>query len=473
MGYTFESAIADVIDNSISADCSFVQLFFPTNPLEVSICILDDGWGMSENELFDAMRYGSTASENQRSEVDLGRFGLGLKAASLSQCRRLTVVSKRKDTNLSAFQWDYNFIKEQKEWVIKQFDISEIEKLPNVECLQNLSSGTLVIWEDFDFMEKSSGSIYNTLCDYKEKVSEYISLIFHRFITSNKVSFKLNYYNIEAKDPFLENHKKTTIKKEIDLVLPDSNGIERHIKIQPYILPFIKDLSEKDIQKIGGVESIKMRQGFYIYRNNRLIIWGTWFGRKKEELTKNARIRVDIPNSLDDIWEIDIKKQNATIPRRILNQLTAKVNEVMDNAVRQQTHRGRKSKVDEDTEYIWNRLEGRSKNFYYEINREHKLFQMVKKNVSEDALRYFELFLEEIEKNIPFQQMYIDQSRNAIDDKISTERDNDIFIKACMMIDLSLKFGNTPANAIDIIMKSEPFCKFDNLRIRLQKHYKL
>ena len=113
MGYTFESAIADIIDNSISANCQTVQLFFPTEPLHCYVSILDDGDGMTKEELLEAMRYGSTSSESVRSENDLGRFGLGLKAASLSQCRKLTVVSK-KDKVLSAYRWDYDFIKENK-----------------------------------------------------------------------------------------------------------------------------------------------------------------------------------------------------------------------------------------------------------------------------------------------------------------------------------------------------------------------
>ena len=474
MGYNFKSAIADVIDNSISANCSFVKLFFPSNPLENSVCILDDGHGMNEDELFNAMRYGSQSSENEREETDLGRFGLGLKAASLSQCLKLTVISKRKGEATSAFQWDYSFIRREKKWKIKQFDDAEINEFPHIDSFNELDSGTLVIWQDFDVIEKSAGtgSVYHTLQDLKEEVADYISLIFHRFISSKKTSFILNNYVIEAKDPFLEDHKKTTLKKEIDLVLPDSSGVERHIKIQPYVLPFIKDLSDKDIKKLGGIESIKLRQGFYIYRNNRLIIWGTWFGRKKDELTKNARIRVDIPNSLDDIWEIDIKKQNATIPKRIMHQLTCMVNEAMDIAVKQQTHRGRKDNPNDSISRIWDRIDNRG-NISYKINTNHKLFDLVRDSVSEQAIRYFEIFLEEVEKNLPFQQLYIDQSRNVIADPLSEERENEVFIKACMMIDFSIQMGNTASLAIDAIMKQEPFCNFKSLLDKLNTHYNI
>ena len=99
------------------------------------------------------------------------------------------------------------------------------------------------------------------------------------------------------------------------------------VSVQPYVLPFQKDMSKEDIEKIGGMENYRTSQGFYIYRNERLIIWGTWFGRQKGELTKHARVMVDIPNTLDDIWGIDIKKQNASIPKILKHQLKKAVDD--------------------------------------------------------------------------------------------------------------------------------------------------
>lgn len=120
MGYSFESAIADVIDNSISANSGNIQVLFPTSPLEeLAVGILDDGVGMSETALFEAMRYGSTSSEAIRDKNDLGRFGLGLKSASLSQCRVLTVVSLWEGVP-TAFTWDYNYIQSKKQWYVLQ-----------------------------------------------------------------------------------------------------------------------------------------------------------------------------------------------------------------------------------------------------------------------------------------------------------------------------------------------------------------
>ena len=443
MGYTFESAIADVVDNSISARAQEIKISFPSTALECFVTILDNGIGMSNKELINAMRYGSSSSESERDENDLGRLGLGLKAASLSQCRRLTVVSKR-NGKVSAYQWDYQFILEKKDWLLIQLDSQEYQKLPNISDLLKLDHGTLVIWEDFDIIDKSSnGQVYATLNEYKEKIVKYIGLIFHRFISAkgkNHITFYVNNHKVKALDPFLENNPKTTRKKEVDVAINDSNGVERHIKVQPYILPYQKDLTEADIEKLGGLEDMRTKQGYYIYRNNRLIIYGNWFGLPRTELTKNARIKVDIPNTLDDIWKIDIKKQNASIPKSIQHQLRRKVEEAMEISVRQQTHRGRRNNLKDNIDYLWNRIEGRENRYYYEINRDSRLFNFIRSKVTDESFTYIEMLLDELEKSIPIQQMYLDQANNSIIEKESPDRDNEVFTEAIMMVDFAKAF---------------------------------
>lgn len=154
MGYSFEAAIADIIDNGISANCSVVKLFFPSEPIDdLVVGILDDGEGMSAGVLFEAMRYGSRDSELERNANDLGRFGLGMKSASLSQCRILTVVSLQEE-KISSYSWDYNYIQNRKEWVVKELSQNEIKALPYIHSLLELPHGTLVLWQDFDVLEK-------------------------------------------------------------------------------------------------------------------------------------------------------------------------------------------------------------------------------------------------------------------------------------------------------------------------------
>ena len=306
MGYTFESAIADVIDNSISAHASKVQIVFPTNPLaRLAVGIIDNGQGMTRKELLEAMRYGSIASENQRADDDLGRFGIGMKSASLSQCRCLTVISFS-ELEYYGFRWDYSYILEKQDWIIQELSKEEIKFVPYAKTFLQQKSGTLVVWDDFDVLSKlSGGQVYETLLELRNNLEQYLALIFHRYLSSTdstKLEILINNLIISPLDPFLEHHPKTTSKKERTIAIPDSNGIEKLIRIKPYILPYATDLKEKDKKLIGGIENLRAKQGFYIYRNKRLIIWGTWFGmNKRAELTKNARIRVDIPNSLDDI----------------------------------------------------------------------------------------------------------------------------------------------------------------------------
>lgn len=479
IGYSFETAIADIIDNSISADAHEIHLFFPTEATNCFVAILDDGYGMSKETLFLAMRYGSAACEDARDEKDLGRFGLGMKAASLSQCRILTVVSKQ-EGRISAFRWDYNTIQGQSKWLLQDLSFDEIKQVPHFDDLFRQSQGTLVVWQDFDIIDKSSnGLVYTTLRDLMGKLIDYVGLIFHRFISSNnpdeKINLYVNQYEIPALDPFLEKHNKTTKRKEIDLAIPDKDGIERHIEVQPYILPFIKDLKDADVKKLGGVENMRVKQGFYIYRNKRLIIWGTWYGLQRTELTKNARIRVDIPNSLDDIWSIDVKKQNATIPSMIQRRLKRAVEDAMNISVRQQTYRGRKENIDDKINYVWNRMEGRDEgHYFYEVNRETELFKFVKSKISDEAYNYVEMLIEEIEKGLPFQQMYLDSANNCIQSYNETDIEAEALQKAIIIIDNYLSFGLDVKTIVEtIILADESFCCFKNIQSKLYKHYKI
>ena len=162
MGYSFEAAVADVIDNSISVKASLVEIKFPFAPDDVYIAICDDGSGMSATELHDAMKYGSALKRDCRSEDDLGRFGLGLKSASLSQCRKLTVASK-KDGIISACIWDLDVVEEKRDWIMVECDNEEIKGIRFIDFLESRASGTIVIWENFDIMRKSAGSEYSEL----------------------------------------------------------------------------------------------------------------------------------------------------------------------------------------------------------------------------------------------------------------------------------------------------------------------
>ena len=476
MGYSFESAVADVIDNSISAHAQNVCVLFPTNPMdELAVGIIDDGDGMKAEALFEAMRYGCLSAEEVRSEEDLGRFGMGMKSASLSQCRILTVVSYDGEF-LNGFTWNYNHVLETQDWMIQELEEKEIDALPYIEKLKEQERGTIVVWQDFDVLSNSSGGqVYSTLVDLRSSLERTLALIYHRYLSgvgTSRLHIYINELDIKPLDPFLEQHPKTTIKKEIELDILDSSGVERMIIIRPFILPFATELKEKDKQLIGGIENLRSKQGFYVYRNKRLIIWGTWFGMKQRaELTKNARIRVDIPNSLDDIWSIDIKKQQATIPKQILKRLKKAVEEALEFSVRQQTYRGRTEKVNENIDYIWDRKRGRNNTFFYQINRESKLFQFVRDKMSEEDYGYLEMLLIEIENNLPIQQLYIDKSNESVSAPEDTnKRLDDVYQMAVTLATTMMDIRSDGWEAIiDDLMNSEPWCKYPSIKEKLLK----
>ena len=472
MGYSFESAIADVIDNSVSAGASVVKVIFPIDPLESFVAICDNGCGMDPNQLFDAMKYGSEQKKDSRDENDLGRFGLGLKAASLSQCRRLTVISKAKN-EISAFVWDLDVIEEKRDWLVIECTKEQIEQNRFSKWLDNYDSGTVVLWENFDLIEKASGNVYAELMKYQDSVANYLSLIFHRYLNrtgGNSLCIFVNNYQLTGMDPFLENHNKTNIRKRVEIPIKDSTGVERMVVIQPYVLPFQKDLTTEDKRLSGGIENYRSKQGFYVYRNERLIVWGSWFGRHRDELTKYARIKVDIPNTLDDIWGIDIKKQSAKIPASIKKRLTRAVDDAMDVAVKAQTFRGRIDKVDDSVDYIWNRIKERDNQYYYRINRDSKIFELIKESVDDDLWSRIDMVLEEIERTVPYQQIYIDKSQNKIVDSTDDEYKAEIEAKAEMLISIAVKIGDSDRNTvIEKLFKSEPFVNYPDLKQKLME----
>lgn len=470
MGYSFESAVADIVDNSISANARQISIRFSVDPFKPYVAICDDGCGMTSEELFDAMKYGSEQKRGGRSDFDLGRFGLGLKAASLSQCRKLTVASK-KGGNISAYIWDLDVVEEKKDWYVIEYTEEQISGINSVSWLDSVEHGTIVVWENFDLLKKSTGSIYSTLMKYQQSVDDYLSLIFHRYLNrpqATRINISINNRNLSGLDPFLENHNKTNVRKRVQIPIMDSTGVERMVIVQPFVLPFQKDLTEEDKRLSGGIENYRSRQGFYIYRNERLIVWGKWFGRYRDELTKYARIRVDIPNTLDDIWGIDIKKQSAEIPASIRQRLNRAVDDAMDTAVRAQTYRGRIEKIDEEVDYIWDRVKERGEQFTYRINRSSRIFDLIRQNMDDETWSKIDMVLEEIEDSVPYQQIYIDKSQNRIDDCIDDERMAEVEAKAKILINMALEIGqNSCRQVIENLFQSEPFTKYPELKEKL------
>lgn len=234
IGYSFESALADILDNSVGNSSKNIWVNFSSEDAPL-LAVVDDGSGMSEIELESAMRYGSKSSLETRDPKDLGRFGLGLKMASMSQCRKLTVITK-KDSEINAACWDLDFINEKGNWIIKKFDTKEIKKFHCIDELMRLKSGTIVIWELFDRMSSSSVNKRKIFDEKIELARDHIALVFHRFIDPDVigqgVSFFFNGVKVVGYDPFLVSNPATQpLPEEIIKINNEA------IKIKPYVLP--------------------------------------------------------------------------------------------------------------------------------------------------------------------------------------------------------------------------------------------
>ena len=404
IGYTFKTALADIIDNAISANATNVYVDSPINDMSLFITILDDGFGMERDDLLNAMKYGS--DRESYSATDLGRFGLGLKSASLSQCRVLTVASKH-ENKVSAFRRDLDFVVKDKRWDCLELEEDEIDEIPNISKLRELSQGTLVVWQNFDgAYKKSGGLVREYLMDEIDESTKHLQLVFHRYL--NRKIKPLNIYINNDKligfDPFLEDHPKTDTKKPSELSVENSI-----IKIQTYILPHQTDLSNADIDKLGGIDSLRTGQGFYVYRNDRLIIYGTWFrlssSNINHELFKYGRIKVDIPNNLDDMWDIDIKKQNAVVPKAILNNLKKTVSTVCGRSKDKTAKRTRLTFEKDDTK-IWNKSLSRNNKDVFFINPDSSFVKNFLDDFDDKDRAKILNFIDVVSSSIPFEDIY-------------------------------------------------------------------
>lgn len=402
IGYSFESALADVIDNSIGKNATEVHVEYSSKDPQY-VAIIDDACGMDSDELETAMRYGSKSSLDVRDVHDLGRFGLGLKTASMSQCRRLTVITK-KDGRMHAACWDLDVIAEKKDWVLINYTSREIPGLPFADRLKKQNSGTVVLWQEFDRIANGSANPQKVFDEKIERARDHAALVFHRFMDNenikNRVKIFFNGAKVDPIDPFLSDNPATQPLTEQTIRIEKSI-----IRVKPYILPFASKVSAKDKKKLGELCDLRQNQGFYIYRNKRLIIWGTWFRLiKQHELNKLARVRVDIPNTLDSIWEIDIKKSTASLPDVIKRNLVAVVENSVGRSERVYKYRGRKVSND-NLQHVWNTVDNRGQ-FQYLVNRDLPLYKLLESSLDEAAQGYLDAFIKMLEDTFPYGDVY-------------------------------------------------------------------
>ena len=465
IGYSVESAIADIIDNSIAADATHISVYFETIEPQY-IAIIDNGLGMDETEITEAMRYGSSSPSKDRSAKDLGRFGLGLKTASLSQCRCLSVISK-KDGKVSARQWDLDFILKTQKWSLKALNADEIDELPVGKALKDLSHGTIVLWQRLDRIQLGSVTIENSLENKMLDVKKHLELVFHRYLSGeggNKIKIDINGIPLVPFDPFFVT-KSSVVMDDERIEIPGRKGV---VTIKPFILPHPSNMSAEELEKYGGKEGLRGLQGFYVYRNRRLLTWGTWFHlRKMDELTKLARIKVDIPNSLDDLWTLDIKKSTAYPPEVVKTRLKQLMDSMTIGSKRTWTFR-KKKELTGNLVHIWEKTESRD-GVHYSINLNHPYLKAINDKLDGETSAMLKQYLETVQNTLPFNNLFIDLNA---DTKIIKDSDDSMAKRTVIMAKELIREAINNDNVDQVLQNLALIDPFSQIADELENIYK-
>jgi hypothetical protein len=468
LGYSTAAALADVVDNSVSAEASVVRIDFVWDGQNSRISILDDGRGMSDAELESAMRLGDKNPLTVRDASDLGRFGMGLKTASFSQCRRLTVASV-KDSHRSCLRWDLAELAANPDsgWLL--FEDPAPGSEPHISVLAGQKAGTLVLWETLDRIVTAGykSEDYLALID---DVEAHLAMVFHRLIQGPRARLKLmlNGNAIKPWDPFMTGHPAKPWTSPVSR-RSTNYGI---VEVQAHVLPHHDKLTALEYETNGGPAGWTAQQGFYVYRNERLLVAGGWLGLGnsrewiREESHRLARIRLDIPNTADAEWKIDVKKSTARPPVSLKPWLTQLGENTRERARRVFAYRGTPtaSQGTAPIEQAWKIERGRT-GMRYRIDSQHPSVAAVLANAGEGQA-LVKAMLRVIEETVPIQRIWLDTAENKEIPRTSFDGEpNEAVIEIATVLfnDLLERKKLSVDEARKALLRTEPFQKFPAL----------
>ncbi|HMO50671.1 MAG TPA: ATP-binding protein [Kiritimatiellia bacterium] len=323
MGYDFPQAVADVVDNSIEARSTVVAIDVEFEGDDSWVRIADNGRGMKPERLREAMRYGA---DREYAKNDLGKFGLGLKTASMSQCQRLSVASRwnRKRSDITAYTWDLEHIEKTNRWEIIPIERNGIG--PAIRHPLRDSIGTVVLWQRLDrilgYRHPYGENARKRLSQMCRELEQHLGMVFQRFLLGEepgkRLKILLNGNEVRPWDAFCRTEPKTKKLHEIRLPL-EYEGTHGEVLIQPFVLPHQDDFSSPEaFRSASGPANWNQQQGFYIFRAGRMIQSGGWSNlRAPDEHTKLARIAISFSPSLDEAFKINVAKMRVQLPAQI------------------------------------------------------------------------------------------------------------------------------------------------------------
>lgn len=348
IGYEFPTAVADIVDNSIAAGASRVEIMVEYDGTDSCVVIADDGRGMSPGQLQEALRFGTRRSYGHG---ELGRYGLGLKTASLSQCRALTVVtrSSKSTVRTCARTLDLDVIDDWDQWVVVDPPSGD-RWIQRARQWLAEGTGTVVLWQALDRVlpEKrpEGGWARRRLDSLATRTAEHLGIVFHRFLEEGSEGSQLvitvNGQKVSPWNPFAL-HEQATVALPGQEFEIEVGGVVGRVHLRRYVLPSRdRFTSPAEFERLSGPMNWNRQQGLYVYRARRLVQWGGWGGiRGIDEHTKLARAALDFDTDLDSAFNINVAKMRVVLPPQLRQMLEAPVNELRilaDEAYRRNSH---------------------------------------------------------------------------------------------------------------------------------------
>ena len=468
LGYSTGAALADIIDNSISAGASEVRVDFVWDGSTSRIAVLDDGRGMDDAELENAMRLGDKNPLDARAAHDLGRFGMGLKTASFSQCRRLTVATVKKGA-ASCLRWDLDALAADPDggWLLFEGPSPKSELF--IAGLKNKKAGTLVLWETMDRVV-TAGYTSNDFHDLIDNVESHLAMVFHRLLQGTKARLKLlvNGRAVAPWDPFMSGHAAKPWTS------PTTNHPTDYgtVSVQCHVLPHRDKLTAAEFDANTGPAGWTAQQGFYVYRNKRLLVAGGWLGLgnsrawNREEAHRLARIRLDIPNTADADWKIDVRKSTARPPVSLRPWLTLLAENTRERARRVFAYRGTPApaKGNIPIEQAW-RVERVKAGMRYRIEETHPSVAAVLESAGTLA-PLIKSMLRVIEETVPVQRIWLDTAENKETPRTGFSGEPPeavITVLKTLFSDMIGRKGMSVESAKRALLSTEPFQNYQGL----------
>lgn len=463
LGYTPGAAVADLIDNSIAAGATKVTIVPKWSGADSWVAIVDDGTGMGEDRLRRSMRIGSDDPLDLRAERDLGRFGFGLKTASFSQARELSVATRTtKGSSWLARSWDLDHVRKSGRWMLRKGLPADAE--PIVLGLTKPRCGTIVLWRRLTTMvaggDVTPAEQQRQFRRHLDEISAHLGMVFSRFIAAGSLEITVGRHRVKPWDPFVTYHTATQELPAEKLLLGSYSVV-----VRPFVLPHASKLTPTQLGAAGGPSGWNEQQGFYVYRKDRIITAGDWLGLglARDDLHNLARIAVDVPAELDDAWQLDIRKAVVRPPDALRSDLVRIARFTRQKAAAVNRHRGtpvtRRAAKSVDQLWVQRARHGRTR---LTINRRHPLVSHLLRDAGEFKRDLSDL-LAVLEQTIPVLLLPSEQTEEI---PLEDRPPEDILRLAEVAYDALLSSGLSRSEARQRLMNTEPFHLYPSLAAR-------